>query len=619
VKRIPQIQALRAFAAALVVIYHAGITSGGYIGVDIFYVISGFLITGLLLRELEKSGTLALKAFYLRRVKRLLPTSFFVLAVTGITAWYLYPATMRADLGRDIAAAGIYISNYLFAFWQMDYQNLGAVPPVVIHYWSLAVEEQFYLFWPFIILALFKTGGRRRVAQGITVITVMSFLFSLYQTSVEPIWAFYSLPTRAWELGVGALLLFIPTRIRFSPNYLWIALALLIYGTFAFRDSTPFPGTAALVPVIATAIAIAAVNSWPRPLNLVGKHRLTQWLGEISYPLYLWHWPLLVIPSVYLGRNLNIFERSLCVIATLICADLTHRFIEEPLRHAKLSPTQIVRSGLVATAISLSLGVAISTSHSNTITLRDGTTFSLNEIKKKPAVYDDGCHVNNGETKSPDCTYGVLGADKKIVLFGDSHAAQWFPTLEKIAKQRGFELISLTKSACPGPAVRKVDTGEYRNEDCFAWREYAFKRIASLQPDAVIVSGFQHFEVPSQYSSRKSWWREGQRKTFTSLSGKSPHIIYIGDTPHPNRDIPSCIANGNLKKCDGSEPSEAIFTPGYQRINPTQWLCKGHCPAIVDGVVAYRDASHLSVAMARALSPQLEEALISLGVLTTRN
>jgi peptidoglycan/LPS O-acetylase OafA/YrhL len=619
VKRIPQIQALRAFAAALVVIYHAGITSGGYIGVDIFYVISGFLITGLLLLELEKSGTLALKAFYLRRVKRLLPTSFFVLAVTGITAWYLYPATMRADLGRDIAAAGIYISNYLFAFWQMDYQNLGAVPPVVIHYWSLAVEEQFYLFWPFIILALFKTGGRRRVAQGITVITVMSFLFSLYQTSVEPIWAFYSLPTRAWELGVGALLLFIPTRIRFSPNYLWIALALLIYGTFAFRDSTPFPGTAALVPVIATALAIAAVNSWPRPLNLVGKHRLTQWLGEISYPLYLWHWPLLVIPSVYLGRNLNIFERSLCVIATLICADLTHRFIEEPLRHAKLSPTQIVRSGLVATAISLSLGVAISTSHSNTITLRDGTTFSLNEIKKKPAVYDDGCHVNNGETKSPDCTYGVLGADKKIVLFGDSHAAQWFPTLEKIAKQRGFELISLTKSACPGPAVRKVDTGEYKNEDCFAWREYVFKRIASLQPDAVIVSGFQHFEVPSQYSSRESWWREGQRKTFTSLSGKSPHIIYIADTPHPNRDIPSCIAHGNLEKCNGSKPSEVIFTPGYQRINPTQWLCKDNCPAILDGVVAYRDASHLSVAMARALSPQLEEALISLGVLTARN
>jgi peptidoglycan/LPS O-acetylase OafA/YrhL len=316
--RIPQIQALRAFAAVLVVIYHAKITTGGYIGVDIFYVISGYLITGLLLRELERTGTISLRAFYLRRVKRLLPTSFFVLFVTAITAWWLYPATMRADLGKDIAAAGIYISNYLFAFWQMDYQNLSAIPPVVIHYWSLAVEEQFYLFWPFIIYALFKRGGRKTVGFGITAISLASFLFSLYQTSVAPIWAFYSLPTRAWELGVGALLLYIPSRIKFSQNYLWIALALFIYGVTNFRDNTPFPGTAALVPVIATAIAIAAVHSWPKILNALGNHRIVQWLGEISYPLYLWHWPLLVIPAVYFGRDLHIYERAVCVFATLL-------------------------------------------------------------------------------------------------------------------------------------------------------------------------------------------------------------------------------------------------------------------------------------------------------------
>jgi peptidoglycan/LPS O-acetylase OafA/YrhL len=183
--RIPQIQALRAFAAILVVVYHAGFTSGGYIGVDIFYVISGFLITGLLLRELDKTGSLRLSDFYLRRIKRLLPTSFFVLSVTAITAWALYPVTMRADLGRDIAAAGVYISNYLFALWQMDYQNLSAVPPVVIHYWSLAVEEQFYLFWPFIVYLLYKRGGRRKVGQDVALISLLSFLFSLYQTSMK--------------------------------------------------------------------------------------------------------------------------------------------------------------------------------------------------------------------------------------------------------------------------------------------------------------------------------------------------------------------------------------------------------------------------------------------------
>ena len=612
--RIPQIQALRAFAAILVVIYHAGITSGGYIGVDIFYVISGYLITGLLLRELDKTGTLGLRAFYLRRVKRLLPTSFFVLFITAITAWYLYPSSMRADLGKDIAAAGIYISNYLFAFWQMDYQNLSAIPPVVIHYWSLAVEEQFYLFWPFIILALYKKGGRRRVGQGVVAISIASFLFSLYQTSVEPIWAFYSLPTRAWELGVGALLLYIPARIKFSQNYLWIALALFIYGTFIFRDSTPFPGTAALVPVFATAISLAAVHSWPKIINRIGTHRVIQWLGEISYPLYLWHWPLLVIPAVYLGRGLHIYEKLICVLATLIFADLTHRFIEEPLRHAQLPAKTVIRGGVIATAISLSMGLAINSSHSDVVTLADGSKYSLAEIMKKPLVYDDGCHVNNGETSSPDCTYGLRGAKRKIVLFGDSHAAQWFPTLEKLAEEKGFELISLTKSACPGPAVTKVDTGEYKNKDCFAWREYAFNRIKKINPDAVLVSGFQHFEVPSQYSSRESWWREGEVKTYKTLQGSSQHIIYISDTPHPNRDIPSCIAAGNLDRCNGSERSTPIFSPGYQKINPTSWLCDRNCPGVIDGLVTYRDSSHLSVAMARALSPQLEAALTQLGV-----
>ena len=612
--RIPQIQALRAFAAVLVVIYHAGITRGGYIGVDIFYVISGYLITGLLLRELERTGTLDFRAFYLRRIKRLLPTSFFVLAITGLTAWYLYPTTMRADLGKDIAAAAMYISNYLFALWQMDYQNLSAVPPVVIHYWSLAVEEQFYLFWPFIIVALYKRGGRSLVGRGIFVISLLSFTFSLYQTAAAPIWAFYSLPTRAWELGVGALLLYIPSRIRFSQNYVWISLALLTYATVQFRDSTPFPGTAAILPVAASAFAIAAVNSWPAILNRIGNHRIVQWLGEISYPLYLWHWPLLVIPAVYLGRGLHIYEKFICVILTAIFAHLTHRAIEEPLRHAQLPTKTIVRAGVLATTFSLILGVAISASHSDFITLKDGSKYRLSEVMAKPAVYDDGCHVNNGETASPDCTYGIRGASQKVVLFGDSHAAQWFPTLEKLARERGFELTSLTKSACPGPAVVKVDTGEYKNADCFAWRKYAFARIKQIKPDAILVSGFQHFEVPAKYPSRQTWWREGQAKTFSSLRGASPHIIYIADTPHPQRDIPSCIAAGNLDRCNNTERSTPIFSPGYQKIDPTSWLCERNCPGVINGMVAYRDSSHLTVALARALSSQMEKSLTQLGV-----
>lgn len=615
--RIPQIQALRALAAILVLLFHAELVGGGYIGVDIFYVISGYLITGLIVREIEESGSLNFKAFYLRRIKRLLPTSLTILMVTALTAWYFYPGTMRDELGRHIFAAAVYVSNFLFAFWQMDYQNLNAIPPVVVHFWSLAVEEQFYIFWPVIILAAFKFGGRKNLFKIIGAITAASFGFSLYLTEASPIWAFYSLPTRAWELGVGALLLAIPKKYKLSVAYPWIALLLITYASFFYTDKTPFPGTAAIAPVIGTAAAIASISSWPRILNFFSNLRVTQWLGEISYPLYLWHWPLLVIPMVYLGRGLSIYERALAIIGTLVFADLTHRYIEQPLRHISLSPKKIISGAVVASLIATGTGLAISASANNMITLSSGESYSLEEIMVKPQVYLDDCHVNNGETVSGDCTYGPA-SDKKIVLFGDSHAAQWMPVLEELAYKKNFQLISLTKSACPAAAVVKVESGEYKNEDCSKWRENSIARIQALNPMAVIVSGMQHFEMPSGYSSRADWWREGQAKTFAGLRGSSEHIIYISDTPHPLRDIPSCIAAGRIDKCNATEPSEAIFSPGWEQINPTSWFCSQKCPAIIDGVVAYRDASHISVLMSKKVEPELLSTLISLGVFASK-
>jgi hypothetical protein len=186
-----------------------------------------------------------------------------------------------------------------------------------------------------------------------------------------------------------------------------------------------------------------------------------------------------------------------------------------------------------------------------------------------------------------------------------------------MAREKNFELISLTKSACPGPAVVKVNTGEYKNSDCSEWRDYAYKRIRSIEPVAVLVAGMQHFDMPSGYPDRASWWREGQRKTLAALRGSSPHIIYLSDTPHPNRDIPSCIAAGKIERCNGSERSTPIYTSGYQQINPTPWLCTRTCPGVIGSTVVYRDASHLSVAMARSLSVELEKALTRLGVFST--
>ena len=613
--RITQIQGLRAVAAILVTVFHARLVPGGFIGVDIFYVISGYLITGLILREIEKTGTLDLRSFYQRRIKRLLPTSVFVLFVTAIFAWILFPPITRDALGRDLFAAAAYISNYLFAWWQNDYQNLNATPSPFIHYWSLAVEEQFYLVWPLFILFLARYG-KKVIFAGIAITTLLSLLFSIYLTQVAPIWAFYSLPTRAWELGFGALLLFLPEtkkKIRILP---WLGFFGIAISSFNFNENTAFPGKNALVPVLATVFLMASIKYWPPLFNDLANSRLSQWLGAISYPLYLWHWPALVLPSSALGRPLRFYERFLCILLTIVLAHYTSKYVEEPLRHKNLSPRTIYKGAAITTAASLVAGVLISFTSSSIITTKGEVSyqFDLVQVMERPGVYGDGCHVNYGETKSGYCTYGDKESSKTIVLYGDSHAAQWFPTLEKMATERGFKLVSLTKSACPAVDAKRPDQGAFKQVHCTKWRENSIKRIAEIQPLAVITSSFQYFTPDNSSISRAQWWNEGQRKLLKGLRGSTNNLIYISDTPRPLRDIPNCLASRDSKVCDSTERSKVSVIRGFDVINPNPWLCSSYCPAIVEGTVAYRDASHISVDMALKLLPKLEAALIAKGL-----
>ena len=612
--RILQIQGLRALAALLVTIFHARLVPGGFIGVDIFYVISGYLITGLILREIEQTGSLDLNAFYQRRIKRLLPTSVFVLFITAIVGMFVLPAITRDALGRDLFAAAAYISNYLFAWWQNDYQNLNATPSPFIHYWSLAVEEQFYVVWP-ILLLLLARYGRRAIFWGISITTVLSLLLSVYQTQTSPIWAFYSLPTRAWELGVGALLLFVPNKVwrnRFIP---WLGVIGIAIATFNFDENTAFPGVNAVLPVFATALLIGSISIWPRAFNDLSNNRISQWLGSISYPLYLWHWPALVLPSSALGRPLRIRERLFCILLTVVLAHLTSKFIEQPIRHKKIAGKKVYLFFVATTITSLVAGLIISASSSSMISVK-GTNYKFNliDVMEKPAVYGDDCHVNYGETKSGYCTYGDKKSDRTLVLYGDSHAAQWFPTLEALAREKGFELISLTKSACSSVDSPRPDQGAFKNSDCEKWRENSIKRIQKIKPAAVIVSSFQYFTPPSGYPNKTQWWIDGQRRLLADLQGSSRNLIYISDTPRPLRDIPNCLASRDSHTCDSTEKTPNLIINGFKQIDPTPWLCTSFCPAIQDGYVVYRDGSHISVEAALALKGKVEAALKDKGL-----
>lgn len=609
-----QIQALRALAAGLVLIYHAHWIDGGYVGVDIFYVISGFLITGLLLRELDDTNTLDLLRFYARRAKRLLPSSFLVIIVTGLVGYLLLPVSMRQSFGRDLIAAATYISNFLFAYWQNDYQNLNTTPSPFIHFWSLAVEEQFYLFWPFLVLVLYRFGKRTAVLFGVLSVFFGSFIFSLYLTERAPIWSFYILPTRAWELAAGALLCFLPEVKRFRPILALIALLSILPAVMVFDENTPFPGMAALLPVAATFILIATRDKWPPLLNWLVRRKGTQWIGEISYPLYLWHWPVLVFPVIYLGRELSTPEKIIALTITVGLAGITHRYLEAPMRDRNWSPITTLKSASFITAISLLLGISIYTTYSNTISFSDGTRYSLDEVRSKPINNEDGCHIHIRQTVSPKCEYGDISSDQVIVIYGDSHAAQWLPALDIIGKRKGIKIISLTKSACPSAEVIKELSSQYDIADCQAFRDSSVKRIAEIKPLAVIMTGMQPFTAPYSTESARDWWLMGEKKAYDRIKTHTQYPIYLTDTPLPRVDIPDCLAAARGSRCDTSRPVDPEVAAGLIPINPTPWLCSDTCPAVVDGIIAYRDKSHLTVAMSEHLSTKLESALRSLGL-----
>lgn len=614
--RVPQIQALRAIAALLVLFYHAKFVSGGYIGVDIFYVISGYLITGLLLAELERFGSFSLRNFYTRRFKRLLPASLLTITVSGVAGWILFPASMRHDFGRDLIAASTYISNFLFALWQNDYQNLGSTPSPFIHFWSLAVEEQFYLFWPIFIFLLYRKGGRKLVGTGIAVTVATSFLFSLYLTNSHPIWSFYILPTRAWELAIGAAIIFLPSKKLLPPLLSIPALVVLFIGVVAFNETTPFPGLAALIPVLSTAYLLSLVKQRPVAFKMISENKVLQWLGEISYPLYLWHWPVLVIPAIYLSRSLTLFERLLLLLLTGVLAHLTHNYVEERLRYVNWNPTKTFKIVLVATIISSTFGGAIYATYNNSINIGSNGRYSLDEIRSKPKNNQDGCHIHVGHTVSPKCEYGDVGSSKIIVLYGDSHAAQWLPALDLIGKKNRIKIVSLTKSSCPSAEVIKELSSQYKIADCQKFRDNSVDRIKQLKPTAVIMTGMQPFLAPYSKKDAKAWWLKGESIALDRIKSSTKYPIYLTDTPLPMFDIPDCLSANKGSACDSSRPIPSEVAKGLIAIDPTPWLCNDKCDAVIDGIVSYRDASHITVAMSEHLAPKLENALRKIGVLS---
>ena len=644
----PDIEGLRAVAILLVVAYHAGVPGfgGGFIGVDVFFVLSGYLITGLLVDEWSRKGRIDFKRFYARRARRLLPGAALMLLATLIVGRIVFsPLEQQLFAGTAIATSA-YVSNLWFAHSATDYLAGNSDLNPFLHTWSLGVEEQFYLVWPALVALIAHTfrHNRRALVTAMAFLAAVSLAMCIWLTRVSQPWAFFGSPARAWEFAVGATgLLLSRSQKRPGPVVVQVAtvggLVAVILASVFFSRATPFPGTAAILPVFGTtAVLIGGAYGPQQPTLRVLYTRPFQTVGKLSYSWYLWHWPVPIIAAACFGP-LGAGGRIAAGLVALGVAAAAHVFVENPIRYsAFLSPRPWTSLGAAAalTVGAISVGAG----------LRSAARSSASEPAQRryaaahddlPRVYADGCHLTYSQVQSPDCTFGDVTADTAIVLFGDSHAAEWFPPLERIAIAKHWRLVSLTKSSCPsadGTVYLEALNREY--SECDEWRASAMRRIEALHPALVLVSNSHVYQFAGQgIDDQSREWARAMRRTLAALDTLGIATVLIADSPRPGMDVPTCLSRAAWAGRPGRsscavERRVAIDTLGAYRDARAVWrlhsaraidlanaICGPQvCEPELDGVVVYRDSNHLTAEFAASLAPVLAARLAQVPLAT---
>jgi len=645
------IQGLRAVAVGAVLLYHAGLPflPGGYVGVDVFFVISGFLITSHLLDQLQRHGRLRFGEFYARRARRILPASFVVLILSVLAALIWYPPLLMRDVWAGAVATALYVPNYLFAAADADYLAESSSPSLFQHYWSLGVEEQFYLLWP-ALLALVWVLVRSRRALVVVLVTVVvtSFALCIWLTSQSQPWAFFSLPTRAWELGVGgivAVLLQHRARAvpeRFAPLLGWAGIAAVAASVVLFSSETLFPGAAAALPVLGTAAVIAAGQTAGGPTRMLSTRAMV-FVGAISYSLYLVHWPAMVLPEAAMPGRLPLWATLLIAVVCVPVAWLLYRFVEDPVRKAPVLTRARARLTLTGAAVGSVACLALATgayaladnralnaeraaaetvivdSPRGTDYVPDNLAPELREARESlPEIYDDGCNRGTGVTDAEGCVYGDPDAPR-IVLFGDSHAAHWFPAVEGFAAAAGYAVEVHTKSSCPAADIDTLRQGSPYPE-CPEWRDAVIERINDSQPVMVLIASFADAELAPDVDDTPAMWDAALGRTLDALD--APTAV-LADTPDMLEDPAPCLSANlaNAEAC-GQPRDRALDGPareaeisatasrGIALLDLNEYLCDDEwCPPIIGNTLVYRDSHHMTAEISADLADVLGEAV----------
>ncbi len=621
----PDVEGLRAIAVLAVVAFHAGLggIDGGFAGVDVFFVISGFLITGMLWRELSGTGTIALARFYGGRARRLLPAAGVVLLATAIAAVSsLPPLQARAVLGDAIASA-LYVGNVRLAVHGTDYLAADTPPSPFQHYWSLGVEEQFYLLWPVLLVGLAWCVSRRRVAGGspmpysiaLALIAAVSFVTALHWTRTLPPWAFFTLPARAWELAVGGLVaLSVPLWRRLPPLVAaaagWTGLGSIVLACLRLDEHTPYPGTAALLPVLGTAAIIAAGCAAPgRGVGGVLSTAPLRAIGRLSYSWYLWHWPVLQLAPRLLGHGLGTVGVLGAVAVSAGLAMLTLWLVEDPVRFAaplrRSAEFSLVCGGVVTAAVvcvvvallavvpapvgrgAAAQALAVTTAPApptgaidpHEVTVRQlsaqvqAAIAASAELRAVPAnldpslaeapgdkaaVFGNGCVRSWLDVGQPECVAGESSSATTVALVGDSHAAMWSPAFEQVAEQRHWRLETMSKVTCP--LLELPITSPYLGREyteCVRWRGQIMARLRAERPRLIVVSMSRRYGGDFGFTTYDQAWLDSLTRLTAQLRATGASVLVLGSVPDPHSNAPACLS-GHLDDAVACAPARPV-------------------------------------------------------------
>jgi peptidoglycan/LPS O-acetylase OafA/YrhL len=684
------IQGLRALAVTAVICAHAGVSflPGGFVGVDVFFVISGYLISGLLFREVLVTGGVSIGQFWARRARRILPAATLVTVVTVLGSLLVMGFLDARQVVVDAVWASAFAANVHFAQQGVYYFAQDTGPSPMQHYWSLAVEEQFYVVWPLalvgvLVLTRLVTGRssqrlpRRAVLTLLLVVTALSLAWSIHQTVTSPTTAYFSTFTRAWELGVGGLVALVPTTAvkRLSRRVLQrMALAgalAVVFSCVVLTSATPFPGIAAMLPVGGTALILLAGRADASTLvaRVLSAEPLRV-IGDWSYSLYLWHWPVLILPEYALGRALTAYESAMAVLVTVTLSAYSYQYVEMPFRNGRPAHRLPRRRALALYPVSAVLVLAVAGGawlwtgaqaqpdgdnpaitvqggrtgqvHTDTVALVRASVTAARQRQAIPSTTDPSIiDLRESVAEVGDCDYednvrelcnmGEDDGDKTLVLIGDSHARAWIPAFNRITEAGGWKAYYLVKPQCTAAHV-PIATAQSNDTvftDCSDFQDWVMEQVEDLDPDLVVVASsppvngiFDGEERVTSTDEMIPLLRAGYDELFGELRTAADEVVLLRDVPKSPEDPATCLSTGDPSLGDcifepdersqvlGDVAVESASVAGARVVDPTPWLCyQGECPIVIGGYLTYRDTDHITTQYAANLWATLGRAL----------